>query len=139
MKGTGKKYKRIRQLLSVSGSSALKVWRLYAPLKVLAVVLLIAVTASVGTFAYRNLAYPLIPSITVGGIVRYVGGIALAFVLANIVGKRVMQVVQWRDSVKRTLYVIGMTFGGWILARIHLSIFDKLFLRIGSLRKLDVT
>jgi len=46
------------------------------------------------------------------------------------------QVIQYRKTFQSILIGIGMGTVGWLLARLHLHVFDRIFLRQGSLTHL---
>ena len=43
------------------------------------------------------------------------------------------QIIFWRNALTRVAVGIGMCLFGWLAARIHLFVFDKMFLERGSL------
>jgi len=46
-----------------------------------------------------------------------------------------MRVVRYRDTLSEIAIGVGMSLVGWILARIHLHVFDKWYLRAGRVKK----
>jgi hypothetical protein len=74
-------------------------------------------------------------NITVGAV-----GIALlTFILTQaatmVLGKNVMRVVQFRNTLIHVAIGIAMALLGWLIARLHLHVFDKMFLSRGSLKE----
>jgi hypothetical protein len=43
--------------------------------------------------------------------------------------------LRWRDTLSRIAVGIGMSLFGCLLARLHLIVFDRLFLRLGSFER----
>ena len=133
MRTPGKRYRHVQKLLSVSDSLAFKVWMLSTPLKVLAAVLGLAAVALVvfAFFFWRD--NTVLKSITVGAV----GVMLLTFILTQaatlVVGKNAMRVIKWRGTLVRIAIGIGMAVLGWLAARLHLHVFDRMFLSRGSL------
>ncbi|MGB8508560.1 MAG: tetratricopeptide repeat-containing protein [Pyrinomonadaceae bacterium] len=135
MRYPGKQYRHVQKLLSVSGSKAFKIWKLSAPLKVLAGVLgIIALVAVVWAFIYWRDSVA-IKTVTIGAV----GLAILSFILTQLakmaLGKNVMRVIKFRDTLIRIIIGIFVAVLGWLAVLIHLHIFDKMFLRNGSLAK----
>ncbi len=133
MRIQGKQVRHVEKLLSVSNNIAFKVWLLSTPLKILAG--LIGMTlALLIIFAFIRYHDSLIlQSITLGAI----GISLLTFILTQVAtmlfGKNFMRVVQFRSTLIRILIGIVMAALGCWLARLHLHIFDRMFLRRGNL------
>jgi uncharacterized membrane protein YphA (DoxX/SURF4 family) len=53
----------------------------------------------------------------------------VTYLVANFAGN-----IRWR-TVTRTAGAVAMSLFGWIVARLHLLLFDPLFLRIGSIER----
>jgi hypothetical protein len=133
MRTPGRRYKHVHKLLSVSDSLAFKVWMLSTPLKILAAVLGILLAALI-IFAFIYWRYnAILQTVTVGAV----GLVLLSFILTQaatmVLGKNAMRVVKWRGTLIRVAIGIGMAALGWFAARLHLHIFDKMFLKRGSL------
>jgi hypothetical protein len=133
MRTPSKRYKHLQKLLSVSDSLAFKVWMLSKPLKVLAAVLGVLAFALVlfAFFFWRD--NTLFRSFTVGAVGVALLGIILTQVGTMVFGKNVMRVVRWRGTLVRAAVGVGMALLGWLAARLHLHVFDKMFLSRGSL------
>jgi hypothetical protein len=133
MRTPGRRYKHVHRLLSVSDKLAFKVWMLSTPLKLLAGVLGLALAAFV-VFAFifwrDNVV---LKTFTVGAV----GLALLMFILSQaatmVVGKNAMRVIKWRNTLIRAVICVGMAALGWLAARLHLHVFDKMFLKRGSL------
>jgi len=55
--------------------------------------------------------------------------------LSAVLGKWVMRIVRFRETVSKVLMGIIMSAFGFLLARLHLHVFDKLYLRFGRLER----
>jgi hypothetical protein len=133
MKGSGAKYDYLKRQLSVSDTLAFKIWKLSTPLKITSWVLMIAAIAFVIWACFHWGSKIVVPQITLWGIGAFIAGIAAIFAATYIVGKKVVRVVRLRETL--TLITIGivMSLLGWLVARLHLHIFDPMFLRQGSI------
>jgi predicted acylesterase/phospholipase RssA len=114
------------RILKVGSKTPLKVWYLYKPLQVLG--LIIAVIA-IGALCYFAWKYWDSALVTVGGI----GGIVLTIVVAAVFGKLVMKIVWFRQTLMKILFGIGMSLFGFLVARLHLHVFNPIYLRLGSM------
>jgi predicted acylesterase/phospholipase RssA len=116
---------KLRKLLSVSNVKAGKAWKQLGPLKVLGAILGVAAFAGAGFALWKN-RFASLPAL---GIVAVV---AIALVLVQL---GLMVLDKKRLYHKRLGEVgLGAAIAGviWIAARIHLLIFDRLFLHHGS-------
>ena len=115
------------ELLKVAGNTALKIWLLSKPLKFTGIIiLLIAVIA----FLLASLKWHYLPLLTLGMI----GSFALVFFAGMFVGKTILRIVNFRETLTQIAVGIAMALVGWLLARLHLHVFDRLFLRKGQLK-----
>ncbi|MEJ7767687.1 MAG: tetratricopeptide repeat-containing protein [Chitinophagaceae bacterium] len=116
------------RLLTVAKERAFKIWRLSLPLRILA-----AAVALVLVFAliWAVIRWYDKPVITVGQI----GWTIIWSVLGLVVGKTIIRIVRYRDTMIRFATGIGMISFGWLAANLHLLIFDKLYLQKGSRKK----
>jgi hypothetical protein len=139
---------RLARLLDAGSNVPFKIWRLSRPLIILKWALLIAALAGVVWLFYRKWNESLIPPVATSYLTfQFVGWavitmLAFAFIAAavnGVVGKRqgknIMRVIRWRDTLKSILFGLAMSALGFFFARLHLHLFDKLFLRYGSLNK----
>lgn len=124
------KSKRLMKLVKVGSQRAFKVWKLSTPLKITAWIL--GVLALV-FFFWACWKWSSVALLTVGAI----GTAAAALIAGAIVGKKVMRIVRYRDTLSEIAIGIAMSLLGWIVARIHLHIFDKWFLHIGRVSDRD--
>jgi hypothetical protein len=84
----------------------------------------------------------LIPEISVGRSATWAiwFGVAalLTFSVRAIAGRRgdpLLKVVHWRDTVRNIAIGVSMSIFGFWLARLHLHVFDRLYLRYGKLQR----
>ena len=133
MKGGGPKYDYLKRQLSVSGSLAFKIWKLSKLLKVTAIVLGVLAVAFVVWAIFHWSTLTVVPRITIWDIAVYVATFVFFSLLALVAGKWLTRAVRWRDTLKLIAVGILMAVLGWIVARLHLHIFDPMFLRGGSL------
>lgn len=132
MKGVGKSYQYVKRLLGVSNTLAFKIWKLRKGLQV-AAVLLAVLTFALGVWAaiefYDSV---LIQAVTVGAIAMFVLTFALTALGTALVGKKLMKVIRLRETLIRAAVGLGVGIFGWVVAALHLLIFDPMFLREGS-------
>lgn len=85
-----------------------------------------------------------LPNLTLNQIVFAVAalfsGLIIARILASLVGdfmaQNIVRLVQWKDTLRRIVITLFISTIGFLIAWIHLLIFDKLFLRLGSVETL---
>jgi predicted acylesterase/phospholipase RssA len=133
MRYPGKSYKHVQKLLGVSGSKAFKIWMLSTPLKILAVVLALALAAFVIYAFIRWRHEPVVQTITLGAVGVAILTYLLTHIASMAVGKNAMKVIKLRSTLIRITIGLGMAVFGWLAARLHLHVFDKMFLKWGSL------
>src|ERR1700749_4108625 len=101
MKGVGPHYRRVKQLLGVSGALAFKIWKLRRGLQYVAY--LLAAAAFVGgvwaAWTFRDSV--LLKAISVGAVSMFVVGFALTALGTALIGKRLMRVVRLRETLIR--------------------------------------
>ena len=117
------------RILKVGNSTAFKVWHLYKPLRVLGMI--VAVIAA-GAMCYFGWKYRASALLTIGGV----GSTVLTFVVAAIFGKLVMKIVWFRQTLMNILFGIAMSLFGFLVARLHLHVFNPLYLRLGEIHRL---
>jgi hypothetical protein len=133
MKGSGAKYDYLKRQLSASHALAFKIWKLSQPLKITSWLLGIAALAFVIWACFHWATWTVVPAITLWGIGVFMATSLLVFVVSYVFGKWVMRVAHFRETLMMIVIGLSMALLGWIAARIHLHIFDPLFLRGGSL------
>jgi predicted acylesterase/phospholipase RssA len=135
MKGGGSKYDYLKKQLSASSALAFKIWKLSPVLKVTSWVLAIAVLAFIIWACFHWATSTVVPAITLWELGVFIATSVVVSLGIFLVGKKVMGVARLRETLLLIAIGIGMALLGWIAARIHLHIFDPLFLRGGSLDK----
>jgi hypothetical protein len=129
MKMAGRQTPLVKQL-KVANSLFFKVWMLMRQLQVIAGILALVFLLLLGWIAL---------SYWHGEIVRLtVGDVAVAAVVAafSLIGLSFIgKIVNYRKTATEILMGIGMATFGFIVARVHLHIFDKLFLWHGGLSR----
>jgi hypothetical protein len=125
----GPGYGELARQLGVSAYSAFKVWRLCSPLRVATYVLAAAGAAGLiwAGWNFWDWQFPL---------VRWVAGVLAGVVVTAIFGSLVKQLVWIRETVFRWIACLLLASFGWLVAAIHLGLFDRLFLRIGEARNI---
>jgi hypothetical protein len=116
------------ELLKVAGNTALKIWLLSKPLKVAGIIIGLAALVA---FLLASLKWPSFPLITFGMI----GASLLFFIIGLFVGKTILHIVRFRETFTQIIIGVAMALVGWILARLHLHVFDKWYLRAGRMRE----
>lgn len=129
MKG-GPSSERLKRQLQVSSMLVFKVWKLMPGLRYLAWFL------GLGTLVLliwiRPTWWPVIVvSLTLGMLAT-----GICILMGNrIVGPAAMRALNYRKTVSDFMLGLGMCVVGWIAARIHLHVFDKLFLWQGRIKR----
>lgn len=72
-----------------------------------------------------------------GTLLLLVLGYLLLALFGQYVGKRLMQFFRLRNILQRAVIGLGIGLVGWLLPMLHLVLFDRLFLKIGRLRRPD--
>ena len=147
---------RVSKLLDAGASVAFKIWKLSPVLAALKWVLAAAAVGGAAWFLYSwrqdgvlaTLAARVLPSsvtnLTFGGvgmlILLAIGTAMLTAVLNRTLGHKygggVMKAIRWRDTLRSVVVGVCMAFGGFVVARVHLHIFDKWYLSLGKSRHL---
>ena len=125
--------KKLKRLLEAGANIPFKIWKLSTPLRYTSY--LLGVLMIVGFFwamwHCRNAEV---------FIWRWVGSFValtlVAMLLKKVFGDRVgatiIRVARYKETLKRIAIGLGMGLVGWLVAWIHLGIFDKLFLKWGK-------
>jgi hypothetical protein len=122
------RHDRLMRLLDVGRHRAFKVWRLVPALRIAGSVLLLAAAVALGWLLLTTPSdYPLV---TAGVVTSTLIGAALAAVL----GAWINQIRDPGGTARRILAGIALAAVGWLIAGVHLAIFNRLFLRAGRIR-----
>ena len=121
----------IEKQLDVASSLAFKVWKLIPFLRYLSWALGLAVVCSIVWLVYNNWDSPIkFPSLSIGGIVIFV------LLLISGIAVPILKWLQPQRAFRSYILKMVLAILGWIIAWIHLLIFDPLFKKRGSLKKL---
>ena len=116
------------KLLKVAGNLAFKIWILWRPLQVTAAVLALLAFVVLVWF-YETWWGVQLVKLTLGGL-AIMGGM---FLLGKILGSTVMRIINYRKTLEEFAVGLGMSVLGFAIARIHVHVFDRLYLRWGKL------
>jgi predicted acylesterase/phospholipase RssA len=140
--------RNLARLLDVAASAAFKVWRLSTPLAILLCLLVAAAAAWLIRLFATRWSEAVLPPGVAGLTFRQVamfaltaaGAALLAVVVKRLFGERygrgILKAIHWRDTLRSIVIGLCMAGGGFIVARVHLHLFDRLYLRLGKLDRL---
>lgn len=136
MGGGGAKYEFLKKRLCVSNSLAFKIWKLSLPLRVTAGILGIAAIAWAIWASFSRAATVVIDvdPITLWDIGAFIATAIVIGVVIFIIGKKIMGIGRLRETLIRSVIYLVTAAVGWAVVLLHLQIFDRLFLRDGSLK-----
>ncbi|MDH5253725.1 MAG: patatin-like phospholipase family protein, partial [Nitrospira sp.] len=117
--------------LKVAENLAFKIWLLSRTLKAVSVGGGFALLVLIGYYAYAYWAVTAL-SLTVGALLTAV----ICIVLGASGWGAVAKIIQYRKTFQSILIGFTMATVGWFLARLHLHVFDRWFLRQGRLKTL---
>ena len=165
MRDSGKGNKYLKKLLAVGSNSAFKVWHIDPVLKNLGRLVLVLVAIAIIALIYSWWTTPLpeelahrvedvtsasataVKGLTFKKVGHYIYDAilmvlvfaALAKVLTALFGTFVSQhaigLVRWKDTVRRVAIGLIISTIGFVAAALHVYIFDKRFLSMGTLQK----
>jgi hypothetical protein len=158
-----RKRTHLEKILAAGEHGAFKIWRLSWFLRLLACTGAALSVAAIGWFLYvaRDVslnpsviyarAEPYLPDLIKRNVPEFTFGLigrtilwsllfaALATVVNVIVGKKqgrnIMRVIRWRDTIRSIVIGIVMSTVGFMIARLHLHVFDRMYIRHGRLDK----
>jgi predicted acylesterase/phospholipase RssA len=162
MKGSGESYDYLKKLLAAGSSLAFKVWQIDPLLKYLVRIVLLLLAGLLAAAVYwwwqkplpdfisqwgtQNLEHlaRILPTLTLRkiaiAIVTLFSGYLLLRILTALFGdvlaRNVVDLVRWKDTLRRILMATLLSTIGFLAAVTHLYIFDRKFLRLGSMRVL---
>ena len=119
----------LMRILSVGRNSGFKVWLLCKPLRVIG---LMIAAAGIAGLLYLGWLFRDRSLLTV----REIGVALLAVLVSYVFGKLVMRIVWLRQTLTKIAVGIGMSVIGFLLARLHLHVFNVLYLRLGKIERL---
>ena len=165
MRDSGKGNKYLKKLLTVGSNSAFKVWHIDPILKNLARVVLVLIAVAIIALIYfwwttplpealsqrvtdvttasatavKGLTFQKVGHYVYDAILMMLVFAALAKVLTALFGTFVSQhaigLVRWKDTVRRIAVGLIISTIGFVAAALHVYIFDKRFLSLGTLQK----
>lgn len=117
--------------LSASHIQFFRVWSLVKPLDLLRKAFFIAVLAGLGWAAWTWWDAAL-PTPSVGGVIIWL----IPLVGGAFAGKvfKVIDDLMPGHLIRKIAYGVAMASGGWLLAKLHLAVFDRLFLKVGKVK-----
>ena len=118
----------LAKLLKVASNLAFKIWILWRPLQVTAALLALLLFVVLVWFYETWWGIQLV-RLTLGGL-AIMGGMFLA---GKILGSTVMRIINYRKTLEEFAVGLGMSVVGFLIARIHVHVFDRLYLRWGKL------
>jgi predicted acylesterase/phospholipase RssA len=148
--------KQLDQQLKVSPMKFFKVWRLSKGLFGLAMGFVVTVLVGVGYWtiktlmadpqmslmstdliqsAIRSLTEMLTLQNLVGGLLFLLLGYGMLMLFGKRMGKRIMQFLKPRSVINRATIGLGIGLVGWLFPRLHITLFDRLYLHIGRMRR----
>jgi hypothetical protein len=112
-------------LLEAGSGRAFKIWKLYQPLKLAGWVL---GSAALIAFLWASWHWSGVSLLNLGAV----GMIVVTLLAAVIVGKAIVKIVKFRDTLVTIGLGAGMGLIGWLVARLHLHVFDPFFVKYGQ-------
>jgi predicted acylesterase/phospholipase RssA len=128
--GVDAAHHEIMELLKVANYQAFKIWRLVSGLRILGWFLLAGLVVVAGWACYRWSDFPLLTPGRIGITALVAAGTVL-------LGGRLMRLMRYKDTAERVGISVGMGVVGWLLASIHIFVFDQLYLHRGRLSRID--
>ncbi len=134
------------KLLSVAAALAFKIWKLSRPLRAVAISLAVVLVALLGWYCWENWNNP-IATIDFGlpddkpwqltwGYAAIAVITMVAMSLLPAFARNILRFVDYRKTAYEVIVGAGMGILGWLLAQLHLRVFDRLFLWWGSQKRL---
>jgi predicted acylesterase/phospholipase RssA len=128
--GIDRAHRDLMELLQAANCMAFKIWKLSPVLRGLGWVLIGAAVLGLLGIALWG------PKVGARLTLQIVLLAGIAMVAASILGKKVVHVVRFRDTLKQIAAGLALCVCGPLIGGIHLAIFDKLYLRRGSIQGL---
>jgi predicted acylesterase/phospholipase RssA len=150
LQGEGERKKHLEKLLKASSSLGFKVWSQWPLLKCIKWILLVAAVVWIGWAFYHwrnasiflglnvewiqnNLTIGLLGLTLLSMIGLVILRILPSVIFGKIPGKHIIKVILARNTLKKITIGIVMCLIGWLAARVHLHVFDKIYLWYGKL------
>jgi predicted acylesterase/phospholipase RssA len=135
MKGSNAKYEYLKKQLGVSHMLAFKIWQLSTPLRLTSWALGLGAILFAVWSCFHWASQVLVKTITLWDIGVFIATAAATSVLTYVIGKKLMRIVHLRETLIRVGLAVVVALLGWLVAGIHLTLFDKMFLRRGSFER----
>jgi predicted acylesterase/phospholipase RssA len=120
----------LNRLLSVSGMTVLKVWKLSPVLRTVGTAVTIGFAA---LLLYALVVWRAEPLLTLKGILAAVALAALVFAAGRLGLGAIVKVIRYRKTLHQILLGTGLAAAGWLVLGLHLKFLNPLFLRYGAL------
>ncbi len=141
----GEAYQRLVKHLKASSMTFFKVWKLYRPLQLTALLIGLALLVSLVYLGVTNPGLTLSEStwqgiqasLTLGNLLTTLGLIVIGILAVNLAGRMgglAMRVTSLRETLYRILVGLGVGILGWLGAFLHLRLLDKLFKWLGRVQ-----
>jgi hypothetical protein len=124
----GRGYDELLHQLTVGSMLFAKVWRMWWPLKILGGALLAVITLAI---ILLWLEYRSLPLLTVQSL-----GIALFVLAVTMVVPHLVRIIRYRTTVQETGLRSLLAAALALIFKIHLALFDPIFLRLGRVSRL---
>ena len=165
MRGSSKGNKYLKKLLTVGSNSAFKVWQIDPILKNLLRIVLVLIAVAIIALVYSWWTTPLpetlaqrvnevttasataVKGLTFQKVGAYIFDAIVMMIVIAVLGKvlttlfgtfvseHAIGLVRWKDSVRRIAVGLVISTVGFVAAALHVYIFDKRFLSLGTLQK----
>jgi len=126
--GVDKAHEDLKRLLTVSHSQGLKIFMLSTPLRIAG-----WTTIALAGLGLLYMAF-LGPELALRFTLRGVAIVALFAALGAIVGKTVVRVVRFEETLRQVAAGLILSLTGWLIGGLHLIWLDKLYLKRGRVR-----
>ncbi|MGH9755145.1 MAG: patatin-like phospholipase family protein, partial [Blastocatellia bacterium] len=134
------------KLLKVAASLAFKIWKLSRLLRAISRVVAAVLVVLLCWYCWENWNKPIFSiyfgepdggfwRLTWGAAAKTVATIA-ALSLLPAFARNILRMVDYRKTAYELILGVGMSVIGWLAAQLHLLVFDKLYLRWGSQKRL---
>lgn len=124
-KGHEAEHDELKRLLEAGSSRAFRIWKLHKPLKIAGWILGVAALIA---FLWISWHWSRVSLLNLGAV----GATVVALIAVVIVGKIIVKIVKFRDTLITIGVGIGMSIIGWLVARLHLHVFDPFFKKYGQ-------
>ena len=128
--GIDRAHRDLMALLAAANALAFKIWKLSPWLRGLGWTLIGAAVVGLVYMAFWG------PKLEATLTLQMLVVAGIATVAGSILGKNIMRVIRFRDTLKQIAAGLALCFCGWLIGGMHLIVFDKLYLRRGRIQAL---